>query len=154
MCKYDHRPQQSVYSTEIFQIWKTFLGAKYHHVGGRRNSTGTYLHTPHTRKQITEPSLGGLITSLTKAFRVNNECSEIISHGHFMSSMLTDCTRWPTASTHTDVAWQTDQCLTMPTICACACAGPTLWNKRPRNIRDNSNITQFKKQLKTLLFST
>ena len=116
MCKYDHRPQQSVYSTEIFQIWKPFLGAKYHHVGGRRNSTGTYLHTPHTRKQITEPSLGGLITPLTKAFRVNNECSEIISHGHFMSSMLTDCTRWPTASTHTDVAWQTDQCLTMPTI--------------------------------------
>ena len=37
---------------------------------------------------------------------------------------------------------------------AFACAGPTLWNKLPRNIRDNSNITQFKKQLKTLLFST
>ena len=32
---------------------------------------------------------------------------------------------------------------------AFACAGPTLWNKLPRNIRDNSNITQFKKQLKT-----
>ena len=37
---------------------------------------------------------------------------------------------------------------------AFACAGPTLWNKLPRNIRDNSNITQFKKQLKTFLFST
>ena len=37
---------------------------------------------------------------------------------------------------------------------AFACAGPTLWNKLPRNIRENSNITQFKKQLKTLLFST
>ena len=37
---------------------------------------------------------------------------------------------------------------------AFACAEPTLWNKLPRNIRDNSNITQFKKQLKTLLFST
>ena len=37
---------------------------------------------------------------------------------------------------------------------AFACAGPTLWNKLPRNIRDNSNITQFKKQLKTLLCST
>ena len=37
---------------------------------------------------------------------------------------------------------------------AFACAGPTLWNKLPRNICDNSNITQFKKQLKTFLFST
>ena len=37
---------------------------------------------------------------------------------------------------------------------AFACAGPTLWNKLPRHIRENSNITQFKKQLKTLLFST
>ena len=37
---------------------------------------------------------------------------------------------------------------------AFACAGPTPWNKLPRNIRDNSNITQFKMQLKTLLFST
>ena len=37
---------------------------------------------------------------------------------------------------------------------AFACAGPTLWNKLPRNTRDNSNITQFKKQLKTFLFST
>ena len=37
---------------------------------------------------------------------------------------------------------------------AFACAGTTLWNKLPRNIRDNSNITQFKKQLKTFLFST
>ena len=37
---------------------------------------------------------------------------------------------------------------------AFACAGPTVWNKLPRNIRENSNITQFKKQLKTLLFST
>ena len=37
---------------------------------------------------------------------------------------------------------------------AFTCARPTLWNKPPRNIRDNSNITQFKKQLKTFLFST
>ena len=32
---------------------------------------------------------------------------------------------------------------------AFACAGPTLWNKLPRNMRDNGNLAQFKKQLKT-----
>ena len=35
-----------------------------------------------------------------------------------------------------------------------ACVGPTLWNKLPRNLRDNGNLVQFKKQLKTFLFST
>ena len=29
---------------------------------------------------------------------------------------------------------------------AFACAGPTLWNKLPRNMRDNGNLAQFKKQ--------
>ena len=37
---------------------------------------------------------------------------------------------------------------------AFACAGPTLWNKLPRNIRDNRNLVQYKKELKTFLFST
>ena len=37
---------------------------------------------------------------------------------------------------------------------AFACAGPTLWNKLPRNMRDNGNLAQFKRQLKTFLFST
>ena len=37
---------------------------------------------------------------------------------------------------------------------AFACAGPTLWNKLPRNMRDNGNLVQFKKELKTFLFST
>ena len=35
---------------------------------------------------------------------------------------------------------------------AFACAGPTLWNKLPRNMRDNGNLAQFKKQLKIFLF--
>ena len=35
---------------------------------------------------------------------------------------------------------------------AFACAGPTLWNKLPRNMRDNGSLGQFKKQLKTVLF--
>ena len=35
-----------------------------------------------------------------------------------------------------------------------AFAGPTLWNKLPRNMRDNGNLVQFKKHLKTFLFST
>ena len=29
---------------------------------------------------------------------------------------------------------------------AFACAGPTLWNKLPRNMRDNGNLAQVKKQ--------
>ena len=37
---------------------------------------------------------------------------------------------------------------------AFACAGPTLWNKLPANIRGNGNHPQFKKLLKTFLFST
>ena len=37
---------------------------------------------------------------------------------------------------------------------AFACLGPTLWNKLPRNMHDNGNPAQFKKQLKTFLFST
>ena len=37
---------------------------------------------------------------------------------------------------------------------AFACAGPTLWNKLLRNMRDNGNLVQFKKELKTFLFST
>ena len=37
---------------------------------------------------------------------------------------------------------------------AFACAGPTLWNKLPRNMRNNGNLVQFKKELKTFLFST
>ena len=37
---------------------------------------------------------------------------------------------------------------------AFACTGPTLWNKLPRDMRDNSNLAQFKKQVKTFLFST
>ena len=37
---------------------------------------------------------------------------------------------------------------------AFACAGPTLWNKLPRNMRDNGNLVHFKKELKTFLFST
>ena len=35
---------------------------------------------------------------------------------------------------------------------AFACAGPTLWNNLPRNMRDNGSLGQFKKQLKTFLF--
>ena len=35
---------------------------------------------------------------------------------------------------------------------AFACAGPTLWNKLPANIRGNGNHPQFKKLLKTFLF--
>ena len=35
---------------------------------------------------------------------------------------------------------------------AFACAGPTLWNKLPANIRENGNHPQFKKLLKTFLF--
>ena len=31
---------------------------------------------------------------------------------------------------------------------AFACAGPTLWNKLPRNMRDNDNLVQFKKEFK------
>ena len=34
---------------------------------------------------------------------------------------------------------------------AFACAGPTLWNKLPMNMRDNGNLVQFKKQLKKIL---
>ena len=34
------------------------------------------------------------------------------------------------------------------------CAGPTLWHKLPRNVRDNGNLAQFTKQLKTFLFSS
>ena len=30
----------------------------------------------------------------------------------------------------------------------------TLWNKLPRNMRDNGNLVQFKKELTTFLFST
>ena len=37
---------------------------------------------------------------------------------------------------------------------AFAFAGPTLWKKLPRNMRDNGNLVQFKKELKTFLFST
>ena len=37
---------------------------------------------------------------------------------------------------------------------AFACAGPTLWNKLPRNMRNNGNLVQFKKELNTFLFST
>ena len=37
---------------------------------------------------------------------------------------------------------------------AFACAGPTLWNNLPTNLRVNGNHTQFKKLLKTYLFST
>ena len=29
---------------------------------------------------------------------------------------------------------------------AFACAGPTLWNKQPRNMRNNGNLPRFKKQ--------
>ena len=36
---------------------------------------------------------------------------------------------------------------------AFACAGPTLWNNLPTNLRVNDNHTQFKKLLKTYLFS-
>ena len=35
---------------------------------------------------------------------------------------------------------------------AFACAGPTLWNKLPRNMHDNGNLVQFKKQLKSDIF--
>ena len=35
---------------------------------------------------------------------------------------------------------------------AFACAGPTLWNKPPRNMRDNGNLVQFKKPLKHFYF--
>ena len=35
---------------------------------------------------------------------------------------------------------------------AFVCAGPTLWNKLPRNMRDNGNLVQFKKELKTFFF--
>ena len=37
---------------------------------------------------------------------------------------------------------------------AFACAGPTLWNNLPISLRVNGNHTQFKKLLKTYLFST
>ena len=37
---------------------------------------------------------------------------------------------------------------------AFACAGPTLWNNLPTKLRVNNNHTQFKKLLKTYLFST
>ena len=37
---------------------------------------------------------------------------------------------------------------------AFACAGPTLWNNLPTKLRVNDNHTQFKKLLKTCLFST
>ena len=37
---------------------------------------------------------------------------------------------------------------------AFVCAGPTLWNKLPRNMRDNGNLVHFKKELKTFLLST
>ena len=37
---------------------------------------------------------------------------------------------------------------------AFACAGPTLWNNLPTKLRVNDNHTQFKKLLKTSLFST
>ena len=35
---------------------------------------------------------------------------------------------------------------------AFACAGPTLWNKLPWNMRDNGNLAQFKKQLDIFIF--
>ena len=37
---------------------------------------------------------------------------------------------------------------------AFACAGPTLWNKLPRNMRNNGNLVHFKKEFKFFLFST
>ena len=35
---------------------------------------------------------------------------------------------------------------------AFACAGPTLWNRLPRNMRDNGNLAQFNKKLKHFYF--
>ena len=35
---------------------------------------------------------------------------------------------------------------------AFVCAGPTLWNKLPGNMRDNGNLVQFRKQLKHFYF--
>ena len=37
---------------------------------------------------------------------------------------------------------------------AFACARPTVWNKLPRNMRDNGNLCHFKKQLRNFFSST
>ena len=47
-----------------------------------------------------------------------------------------------------------NSCLAVPLVAPSNSVQQTLWNKLPRNMRDNGNLVQFKKELKTFLFST